>query len=283
METCNFCDHKFSDDLQGEKWVKCVRCICWPHEACSGSDKPLHMRLLHLILYETLYCYIIYNYFSNLCYVLFSECNLENLSSKHEMVSITVDETSDCVHHEQMSVVVRYFDVKTNVPLETFVGLRRLTYVNAEFIYSELSEVLSFMKIEWKNVLAVCFDGASTMAGTLSGVQARCKENNSKILYAHCLNLALVAACSSQRENKLVFDFFGVVPFTYSFIEGICVRHDVFEKLAKEGNNSVNHLKSLSINRWACRAEAVSAIKENYKATVLAIEDILQNTTHADW
>ena len=129
------------------------------------------------------------------------------------------------------------------------------------------------------------FDGASTMAGTLSGVQATCKENNSKILYvhcyAHCLNLALVAACSSQRGNKLIFDFFGVVQFTYSFIEGSCVRHAVFETIAKEMNNSVKHLKSLSTARWACRAEAVSAIKENYKAIVLAIEDILQNTTHA--
>lgn len=29
-----------------------------------------------------------------------------------------------------------------------------------------------------QSVLAVCFDGASTMSGSIGGVQAKCKEQN---------------------------------------------------------------------------------------------------------
>lgn len=29
---------------------------------------------------------------------------------------------------------------------------------------------------DWSSVLAVCFDGASSMSGNVGGVQAKCKE-----------------------------------------------------------------------------------------------------------
>jgi len=167
------------------------------------------------------------------------------------------DETSG--HNEQMAIVLRFFDDKLNSPVEHLVAIRSLTSVDAQAIFNELKVVLS---INWKNVLSVCFDGAAAMSGSVSGVQMRCKELNSNIVYvhcyAHCLNLILVDACTLHKGNRLIFDFFVIVQFIYTFIEGNCSRHATFEKISNEIGSTFRTLKSLSTTRWACRAEAVA-------------------------
>jgi len=183
---------------------------------------------------------------------------------QNKPVSIIPDDTTDIGHHEQMSIVVRYFDDDTFKSIEKFVGLQRLKLVDSQSIFNELSMVLKSVKIKWGDVVSVCFDGASTMSGCISGVQAKCKEVNSSIMYvhcyAHCLNLILVDACTSRKDNRIVFDFFGVVQLTYSFIEGSAIRHAVLERISADINASLKTMKSLSTTRWACRSEAVSAL-----------------------
>ncbi|KAJ8891234.1 hypothetical protein PR048_010749 [Dryococelus australis] len=114
------------------------------------------------------------------------------------------------------------------------------------------------LNLSWKSVLAVCFDGASEMYSRISGVQSRCKGINTKILYVHCfercLNLVL-----QDLKNSLMFDFFGTVQLLYNFIEG--TRHAILEQISKIVATKLRILKSLSRTRWACRAEAVAALK----------------------
>ncbi|XP_025192695.1 zinc finger MYM-type protein 1-like [Melanaphis sacchari] len=212
--------------------------------------------------------------------VIIQELKLK-LQNTH--IAIMADETSDVGHHEQLSVVFRYFDTKTNRPIETFITLRRMLCVDAESIFNALDDVITcqFM-LDWKNVIAVCFDGAATMAGNINGVQAKCKNKNKNILhvhcYAHCLNLTLMdAVCANAKYsevNKCVFDFLGTVQFIYSFIEGSPIRHAVFERFAKLDGAKVQTLKSMSQTRWACRADAVNAVKNNYKALLCTLKEI---------
>lgn len=107
---------------------------------------------------------------------------LRKLSDKfqNKLVSIIADETSDCGYNEQMSVVLKFFDDKTNSPVDHLVALRRLTSVDAISIFYELKHVLSILYITWNYVISVCFDGAATMSGSISGVQMKCKELNQK-------------------------------------------------------------------------------------------------------
>ncbi|CAM5083951.1 unnamed protein product [Eretmochelys imbricata] len=185
-----------------------------------------------------------------------------------KMVSIIADDTTDCGHHEQMSMVVRYFDNEKHSPVEHFVSVQRLLTVDAQSIFDQLNDVLGIPKIDWSSVMSVCFDGASTMSGCTVGVQMKCKERNSEILYvccyAHCLNLVLEDACTASKQNRTVFDFFRVIQTLYAFMEGSPVRHAVMEKISQEVGSQLKTLKSLSNTRWACRAEAVAAVKQNY-------------------
>jgi len=124
----------------------------------------------------------------------------------------------------------------------------------------------------------------ASMAGCITGVQAKFKE---KIIntffvhcYGHCLNLVLVD--SVGRQNRITFNFFGIIQLIHNFIEGSCVRHAVLEKIANSINLILKTLKSVSTNRWACRYEAVSAVKENYTTLIIAIKDISKSTRQAD-
>ena len=152
-----------------------------------------------------------------------------------EKISIIADDTTDCSNHEQMSVVVRFFDDDLNRHVEHFIGLRRLTTVDAQSIFDKLEEFLNKLKIDWESIVAVCFDGAATMSGHVAGVQSKFKEKNNRIVYvhcyAHCLNLTLVDACASQ--NQKMFDFFGIVQCIYAFLEGSAICHAILEKNSK--------------------------------------------------
>jgi len=124
-------------------------------------------------------------------------------------ISIISDDTTDAGHHEQKSVVVRYFDMDLFVPVERFICLKRILSVNSNAMFSELSEIISTYNLNWNDVVSVCFDGASTISGCISGVQTKCKEENSRIMYvhcyAHCLNLVLVDACTTRRNIPMIF------------------------------------------------------------------------------
>jgi len=203
---------------------------------------------------------------------------------RNQNVSIIADETSDIGHHEQLSVVIRYFDNFKKCPVEQFICMKRIMSIDSETIFNTLRDVISEYDIKWESVVSMCFDGAATMSGSLSGVQARFKEKNEKSLfvhcYGHCLNLILVD--SVGRDNKVTFNFFGNIQVIYSFVEGSCTRHAVLEKIASTINIKLKTLKSVSTTRWACRAEAVSAIKKNYAALLIAIAEICDNTRQAD-
>lgn len=106
--------------------------------------------------------------------------------------------------------------------------------------------------------------------------------------YANCLNLALVdSVCEKSiskqiKKNRLVFNFFGTIQFIYNFIEGSPTQHATLMKIAQKTNVKLITIKSCSTTRWACRAEAVKAILNNYDSLLLAIEEICDNCTNPE-
>lgn len=160
-----------------------------------------------------------------------SQCDDIKIKSNFEnsFISLMADETSDVGHCQQLSVVVCYFNQELNRPVETFVALNKMTSVTGQSIFDSINIVMEMINKDWSSVLAVCFDGASSMSGNV-GVQAKCKEQNNKILYvhcyAHCLNLVPIdSICdnSSTTNNRLIFNFLGTIQFIYNFMEVQCV------------------------------------------------------------
>jgi len=84
------------------------------------------------------------------------------------------------------------------------------------------------------------------------------------------------------RQNRVTFDFFGTIQLIYNFIESSCTGYATLEKVANSANIKLKTLKSVSNTRWACRAEAVSAVKSDYGPLLIAIKEIGDATKQPD-
>jgi len=59
-------------------------------------------------------------------------------------VSIIADETTDLGHNEQHSLVIRYFDEGTYMPVERFIGIHGVEKVDSQSIFDELSKMFNY-------------------------------------------------------------------------------------------------------------------------------------------
>lgn len=37
-EDCLYCNEPYKNDIHGEKWIRCIKCVRWAHELCAGVD-----------------------------------------------------------------------------------------------------------------------------------------------------------------------------------------------------------------------------------------------------
>lgn len=252
------------------------------NEKEGNAHKGLFLDLVRLL---SKYYFILKNHFnSGACNSLYHSNRIQNdiISSinsfkkevevcyKNEKISIIADETSDVGHHEQLSIVVRFYDYLKNCPEEHFVCMKRLLSIDSQSIFNTVCEVIEQYEIQWHSVSSVCFDGAASISGCLNGVQAKFKEKNDRTLFVHCFGhcLNLVLVDSLGKQNRVTFDFFGIIQLIDSFIENSCTRHAILEKVANCANIKLKTIKSISNTRWACRVEAVSAVKSNYETLI---------------
>ncbi|XP_008178757.1 uncharacterized protein LOC103307975 [Acyrthosiphon pisum] len=138
-------------------------------------------------------------------------------SVQNKFVSIMADETSDCGHHEQMAIVL----------------------VDAQAIFNELKVVLSVLKVDWKNVLSVCFDGAAAMSGSVSGVQMRwaCRAEAVaviKINYSAILR-ALTEIIETTKQSDVKVKGIGLLHQvkSFNFIFGLTMMHPILQLIVK--------------------------------------------------
>ena len=121
------------------------------------------------------------------------------------------------------------------------------------------------------------------MCGAIAGVQDKVKAFQPKAIYthcyAHCTNLILVEATSSNQFSR---NFFGVLQNLYTFLEASPHRHAKLEAVIIQVNSKprVKSMKKLSDTRWACRIDAILAVYENYSAILTALDEIEDNSSN---
>jgi hypothetical protein len=140
--------------------------------------------------------------------------------------------------------------------------------VDAESLCITIVETLKEIGLNRCVVVAQCYDGASVMSGTISGVQARVRQIHSCAVYIHChshrLNLVIVDVC---RDVKSAGEFFALVELLYVFITRQKV-HEIFIRLQKERDLSIRELGRLSDTRWACRYRNIAVIIERFDVII---------------
>lgn len=194
--------------------------------------------------------------------------------------SIMVDETQDLAKHEQVAICIRYVS-KLFITHEVFLGFYRTDKTDGETLVNLIKQFLQTNNLSIQNIRGQCYDGAASMRGSYTGVQARIRSENKFAIYVHCyahiLNLCLV---DLSKQSSFVRNTFGTLQTLYSFMGASSKRNSVFEKILSTSSINVSQktkLKSLSDTRWNCRIEAINSVINTLPVIVQTLQNISDN------
>ena len=203
-------------------------------------------------------------------------------------MSVMADETTDCGATEQLSICVRYVNQTSSGKSEVcedFLGFAELKEANAETITDTiLITRMSKWGADLSKLRGKGFDGASTMSGHISGVQARITENLLHARYfthcsSHCLNLVVVHCCRVPMIRNFMDSFQRLSYFIRGSAKRKSIQQHIFEESSQESfeyndaecvNYALRHghgrqvLPSLCETRWLSRVDAVSTLLSRF-------------------
>jgi hypothetical protein len=193
--------------------------------------------------------------------------------------SIIVDSTIDISKIDQFSLSVRYVN-RNGHAQESFICFEELPGATADDFFEVLKDCVEHTGLDLSLCRGQAYDGASTMSGRISGLQAKVKQVSPNALYIHCCahNLNLVLIDSVQSCTRAI-SFFGTLETLYTFLSGSLPRlHLLQEEQEKQMNGVILTLKRLSDTRWASHKRAVEAVHKS----IPCIIDTLQKITDGD-
>lgn len=197
----------------------------------------------------------------------------ELLAAKY--YAIIMDEASDISVKEQVSICFRYVLPDLEVH-ETFMGFYETAATDAGSLFTIINDSLVRFNMKLDNCRGQCFDGASNMAGTLSGLQRRISDIQPKAVHMHCMNHCLslsfqdaIAAISQCR------DAMNQVKDLVNFVRESPKRLAWFTGFQSTGAPA---LRPLCPTRWTMRVSSIESVCSNYNELL----DFLQEMSDAD-
>jgi len=170
---------------------------------------------------------------------------------------LIVDSTPDLSHVDQLSVIFRYY-LNGHI-YERFVCFLQIKSHTGEQQSIDILHLLEEYGLNIKDCRAQTYDNASNMSGKYSGLQACLKK-----CVGHSLNL--VGECS-VNDNICSANFFYLLQNLYNFFSSSTHRWNILQQ--ENGK-----LTSLSITRWSKRADAVSALVNNFTGIFNALSHL---------
>ena len=178
--------------------------------------------------------------------------------------SIMVDETTDVSNTEQLVFCLRYVDDQL-ITHEEFIGLHSLDSTTAQSITHTIEDILLRLSLQLENCRGQCYDGASAMAGSRSGVATTIRAKEPRALYTHCYGHALnLAVQDTVKGNPVIRDTLDTVEEMTKLIKKSPKREGLFQKLKNDIACESPGIRLLCPTRWTVRAAALTSISENY-------------------
>ena len=104
------------------------------------------------------------------------------------------DECTDVANAEELSVFCRWEE--GGIPVECFLEIILLKKANAETIYSTLIECLKKKNLQVGRIVGLGFDGAATLSGRRTSVQAHIKKHSSCSVCTLPLSFTAAGLCA---------------------------------------------------------------------------------------
>lgn len=190
--------------------------------------------------------------------------------------AVLADETTDASGTEQLSVCIRYLDIKKSTIHEEFICFLSATDLTGAALCEQIVQELNQVGLQIENLRGQGYDGGANMSGKFRGVQSRIKQLQPLAIYMHCaahkLNLAIVNACSLPSVRNMM----GIVGSVTVFVRESAKRLELFKQAILKKNPEAKRVKlqSLSDTRWLERHDALLQFKELFDSIVQFLEEM---------
>ncbi|GFQ96631.1 DUF4371 domain-containing protein [Trichonephila clavata] len=119
---------------------------------------------------------------------------------------------------------------------EDFVGFIPINDQSSENLANVILQRCDELNLDMTKCVGQGYDGAANMAGHLSGVQTRIRENYSKARYIHCASHRLNLTLSNVMSVPAISNCLGVVSQVVNLFRNHSNANKFFKKLSKKVN-----------------------------------------------
>jgi hypothetical protein len=198
---------------------------------------------------------------------------------------LLVDETADLSNVEQVSFSVRTVDQNYEVD-EYLLGLASTAKMDAETLFLLIKDILTRVMLPLEDCRGQGYDGAATMSGSITGVQARVKQCNSSAHYSHCLmHSSALGTRDIVRSSTLLRTTIDLVGEIINFMRGSPKRLSQLQSVilndcdAEDEKDAVpkvhrNTLRPLCPTRMTMQANSMASLLDNYKNVLELLDNL---------
>ena len=182
----------------------------------------------------------------------------------NQWFTIMEDEVNDCSNKEQLIICLRYVSESLE-PMEKFIGLYQVDNIKSETLVNAIKDALTRVILRIEDCRGQCYDGASNMAGSRSGVSTAILKEVSKAVFTHCYGHSLqLAVCDTIKNIPNFNDALATVFEISKLIKFSAKRGNIFEKLKEELAPGTPGLRVLCPTRWTVRGASLQSIIDNW-------------------
>lgn len=185
--------------------------------------------------------------------------------------AVISDDTTDIVEKSQCAITLRYVK-KTGELKESFLGFHDVSSSKtSESLFNLITSILDLYNFRTK-LLAQCYHGASVMAGHVSGLQKRIRDEAPNALFTHCcahrLNLVLQQGSYCVPQSRIFFaTLLGISVFFKKSPKRTFVLDTIIGK----------HIPIANETRWCTRSKILNFVVSNLDKLLEVMECIRDN------
>ena len=174
------------------------------------------------------------------------------------------DEVTDASNREQVVICIRWVDEEFQAH-EEFIGLHKVDSIAANVLVSVLKDTLLRLNLKITQCRGQCYDGASNMSGTKSGVAMQIATAESRAVYMHCYGHALnLAVGDTVQQSKLLRDTLDTTGEISKLLKYSPCHDSLFEKLKSEIAPNQPGFRTLCPTRWTVKESSLESVIKNY-------------------
>ena len=185
--------------------------------------------------------------------------------------SLICDEYTNVSNKEQLTLCLRWIDNDPEAH-EDFIGFHQIPNIGADAIISVIQDALIRLPLSIDKCQGQCYDGASNMLGTKTGVATRMQEMQQKAYPTHCHGHSLsLGVKDAVRSCKVLSDTMDTSKKLITLIKYSPKRENLLGEVKDnvEGEtcseeDEIPGIVKFCPTRWTVKATCYKRILDNY-------------------